>query len=281
MSVPDAQCAQAAVLDPYPPCCTVEGIRVAAFANPQSLFERILLDTRRAASAGRQTMVHYLNVHVANTAFRHRDLQRILGQSSLVYCDGAGVKAGAWLLGQHIPTRLTAADWFLPMLRRYAESGITVFLLGGAPGVPEAAIRVIDREAPGHTVVGVHHGHILDDERLEEEVVSIINRVAPDMLIVGFGTPLQELWIEHNAHRLQVSTFHAVGATMDFISGQVRRCPPWMGRAGLEWLFRLCTDPRRLMSRYLMGNPWFLGRMASRALVQKWKGHEALMKTPE
>lgn len=242
---------------PYPSSVEIEGITVAGFPNPESLFERIVQDAKKPG----QHLVHYLNIHVANTAFVQPDLKRILQTSELVYCDGAGIVLGAKMLSQSLPTRLTAADWLPEMLGYFAEAQCSVFLLGGEPGVPESAMAVLDEIVPHHSVIGAHHGFILKDTELENAVIERINQLKPDILIVGFGTPLQERWIEKNRHQLTVSTIYAIGAVMDFISGKVSRCPRWMGDAGLEWLYRLGTEPNRLLGRYVVGNPWFLGRI--------------------
>jgi N-acetylglucosaminyldiphosphoundecaprenol N-acetyl-beta-D-mannosaminyltransferase len=252
---------------PYPPIVNIEGIPVTGFPNPQSLFKRIAQD----AKTPQQTLVHYLNIHVANTAWMNPALKLSLQTSSLVYCDGAGIVVGSKWLGQPLPTRLTAADWFPEMLGAFAEEKCSVYLLGGEPGVPEAALKVLDRIVPHHSVVGAHHGFILKNTELEDAVIERINQSRPDILIVGFGTPLQEQWIAKNRHRLNVSTIYAIGAVMDFISGHVSRCPRWMGDAGLEWLYRLGTDPKRLLGRYVLGNPWFLSRIGLQVARQRVK----------
>lgn len=252
-------------LSPYPPLSVIEGIPVAGFPNPESLFERII----QMVGLPGQKLVHYLNIHVANAAYGDPALKRSLQTSDLVYCDGAGIMVGSKLLGSPLPTRLTAADWFLDMLRSFAKANCSVYLLGGEPGVPETALEVLNETVPGHTVTGVHHGYILKDPALETVVIDEINRLQPDILIVGFGTPLQEAWIERNRHRLKVPVVYAIGAVMDFVSGRVSRCPRWMGDAGFEWLYRLGTEPQRLLGRYVLGNPWFLSRIAVQAMAQK------------
>jgi N-acetylglucosaminyldiphosphoundecaprenol N-acetyl-beta-D-mannosaminyltransferase len=236
----------------------IEGIPITGFPTPASLFERLVQETRRAG----QSVVYYLNIHVANTAFRNATLKAALQKADLVYCDGAGVVVASNMLGQPLPTRLTAADWFIDMLVYFARQHCRVYLLGGEPGVPEEALSNIAQQVPHHTVVGMHHGFILKNSALEEAVIRDINRLSPDIVIVGFGTPLQELWIEKNRHRLQVPTVYAIGAVLDFVSGKVSRCPGWMGKAGFEWLYRLLTEPSRLLGRYVLGNPWFLSRIA-------------------
>lgn len=250
-------------LEPFPPTVLVEELPISAFPNPESLFERISLETQTTW----QSRIAYLNIHVANTAFHYPDLKGALWNASLIYCDGAGIVTGARLLGLSLPERLTAADWFLPMLEFFSRKKHRVYLLGGAPGVPEATLNVIRKHIPEHSVIGAHHGYILDNPDLESHVIAEINELRPDILLVGFGTPLQELWIERNGDKISTPVLYGIGAVMDFVSGKVSRCPVWMGKAGLEWLYRFYTEPNRLMIRYLIGNPWFLSRMAFRRLL--------------
>ncbi len=235
------------------------------FPDPASLFERVKLEARKAG----QSIVFYLNVHVANTARDRPGLKSILAKGDVVYCDGAGIVVAARMTGQRLPRRLTAADWFLEMLESFAQDGIGVFLLGGEPGVAERAVRVIEERIPNHTVVGWHHGFIAGDPRLERGVIERINQARPHVLIVGFGTPLQEFWIDAHRHELDVPVLYGIGATLDFLSGKVSRCPRWVGDMGFEWLYRLLTEPRRLFFRYTVGNARFIGRMLFTAVRQR------------
>ncbi len=249
----------------FPKAVKIEGIPVMGFNSPESLFERLKHEIRKPG----QSLVYYLNVHVANTARVNSRLKSILKKGDVVYCDGAGIVTASKMLGQPLPTRLTAADWIMDMLEDLANSGHTVFLLGGEPGVSDEAMKVIDEKVPNHSVIGHHHGYIIKDKDLEQSVIDRINELKPDVLIVGFGTPLQESWIDENAHRLNIPVLYAIGATMDFISGRVSRCPAWMGEKGLEWAYRLYTEPKRLFARYVIGNPWFLGRIMFSAAKQQ------------
>lgn len=247
------------------PTVVLEDISLVAFANREGLFQRILRQTRES----RQSVIHYLNIHVANTAFRLPRLKTLLQRSDMVYCDGSGIQLGAWLSGQSIPARFPAADWFIDFLKYLALEDCKVFLLGGMPGVPGRAMETFAAQVPHHSVIGTHHGYILKDPMLERQVIEQINRLRPDLLIVGFGTPLQEFWIEEHRHELKVKTIYGLGAVLDYFSGQVPRCPRWMGNAGLEWLFRLWIEPARLMGRYVVGNPWFLARVGFGLLVNQ------------
>lgn len=246
----------------------IEGISVADFDDPRALFHRI---GRLAAGPGQST-VFYLNIHVANLSHRHPELKRILQRGSLVYCDGAGIVLGARMSGQRLSRRLTAADWIWDFLQHSAENDRTVFLLGSRPAVAKSLPERIARRLPRHTVVGVHHGHFAGDAALEQRIVGMINAAAPDVLMVGLGTPLQELWIERHRHELKTPVICAMGACMDFMSGATRRCPRFMGEHGLEWAYRLYREPRRLFRRYVIGNGWFLTRIAwglARAAVRR------------
>lgn len=263
-----------APIEPFPATVEIEDIPVTAFPNPASLFERLVQESRTPG----QSMVHYLNIHVANTAFSNPRLKQILQQSDLVYCDGAGIVLGSKMLGSPLPTRLTAADWFLEMLGYFAQKQCKVYLLGGDPGVPEQALQEIIEKVPNHTVVGAHHGYILSSQELQQQVFDEINALKPDILVVGFGTPLQEYWMDAHRHKINVPVIYAIGAVMDFVSQKVSRCPQWMGDAGFEWLYRLYTEPGRLGGRYVVGNPWFLTRIAVRALLTSLQSSQAKKK---
>ncbi len=213
----------------------VEEILVTGFPYPTALFDQLIEEVR----SPQQSLIYYLNVHVANSAFRLPKLKRILQQGNLVYCDGAGIAMAAKLLGTPLPGRLTAADWILDLVAYMAEQQVSLYFLGSQPGVPEKALKIIQEKIPNHTVLGAHHGYILKDAELNSRVIDEINQLKPDLVIVGFGTPLQEEWIAEHHKQLNVPAVYAIGAVLDFVTGMVPRCPEWMGRNGLEWLFRL------------------------------------------
>ena len=236
----------------------IEDVPVVNLPSVKDLFQLVLDQVNRP----KQSIVTYLNVHVANTAYENTELKRFLKQADFVYCDGAGIQVGAKILGQpEIDIRLPAADWFIDFFRFMAESGKTVYLLGGQPGVSSRMQAVLDEQVSEHTLVGHHHGYILKEPEVETSVIDEINRLKPDVLIVGFGTPLQEEWITRCQERLDVSVIWPLGAVMDYFTGATQRCPKWMGDMGFEWLYRLMLEPGRMAGRYVKGNPWFLTRM--------------------
>jgi N-acetylglucosaminyldiphosphoundecaprenol N-acetyl-beta-D-mannosaminyltransferase len=204
--------------------------------------------------------VLYANVHVLNTAWADPDLCAILNHADLVYCDGAGVALGARLLGHRLPGRTTGADWIEPLCQACAQQGLLLYFLGGQPGVAERAARRLQARHPGLRVAGAHHGYLADPQ-VCQAAVAAVNAARPDILLVGMGTPTQEKWIAAHRAELRVPVVWAVGALFDFVAGVQPRGPRWMLDNGLEWLYRLWSDPRRLWHRYLIGNPLFVARV--------------------
>lgn len=213
-----------------------------------------------------RAQVMYANVHTLNVAFADEGLRRILCGADLVYCDGAGVRWGARLLGHELPARMTGADWIHELSEACQGWGYWLYFLGGEPGVARLAGEKLCRLYPRLRIAGTHHGYFHARGKENEAVVAEINTVGPQILFVGLGTPLQERWIARNFDRLQVPVVWAVGALMDFVSGRVPRAPGWMTDSGLEWLGRLMVEPGRLWKRYVIGNPLFVWRV----LRQRW-----------
>lgn len=235
----------------------IEDVGVDAIASLTSLFARLAKEARKPD----KSIFAALNVHIANIAFENPALRDFLKRSDVVYCDGAGIVLASRILGTPLPCRFTAADWLFELWAYLSEQGLTTYYLGGEPGIAEKALAQFEERMPQHTVVGVHHGYITQDPALERQVIEQINALKPDVLFVGFGCPLQEFWIERHKNELNVSVFYPIGATLDYLTHKVPRCPIWMGNSGLEWLFRFCVEPRRLFKRYILGNPWFLSRI--------------------
>ena len=255
-------------LGPTRVAADVEGIAVDAFPCVEAMLDRLVAEIRKPGKA----LFFSLNAHGANMARRLPRFRRLLQRADTVVCDGAGIAWASRVLGgPPIPRRLSAGDYMPRLLERLAEEGLTAFFLAGRPGVAEAALARLAERVPRHTVLGCHHGYLSGDPALEERVVARINALRPDLLLVGFGMPLQEYWIEDNLHRLDVGACMPFGATLDYLSGRVPRCPAWLGERGLEWLYRLCLEPRRMAARYLLGNPWFVGRVLAGRLRRAWR----------
>ena len=131
-----------------------------------------------------------------------------------------------------------------------------MFFLGARDGVAAEAGKRLENAVPGLKVHS-HHGHFPKDDESSRAVVDIVNESGAAVLLVGFGMPLQEIWIAKHRAQLRPTIVFAVGATFDYVAGNVARGPQWLTEHGFEWLTRLVVEPRRLWRRYLLGRPEF------------------------
>jgi len=211
----------------------------------------------------KQERILNVNVHGLNLAYEEKWFRDFLNSAEIVFCDGAGVRLGARLLGYNLSPRITYADWAW-QLAEFAEShGFTLFFLGAKPGVAEKAATKLKEHHPNLQIVGIHHGYFdkTPGSSENEAVIDQINAVNPNILLVGFGMPLQEKWLLNNWDKIDANIALTGGAVFDYISGELRRGPKWMTDHGFEWLARLIIEPRRLWKRYIIGNPLFLWRV--------------------
>jgi N-acetylglucosaminyldiphosphoundecaprenol N-acetyl-beta-D-mannosaminyltransferase len=172
--------------------------------------------------------------------------------------DGQPLVWASRLLGAPLPEKISGSDLVLPLLRRSAERGWRVYLLGGAPGAGEEAARAI-RQQLDVNIVGIDAPRVSAEGAATEEpaVLARIEAARPHLVLCAFGAPKQELLIHRIAGRLRPAVLLGIGAGIDFLAGRVRRAPGWMSRSGLEWLYRLAQEPRRLARRYLVDDPKF------------------------
>jgi N-acetylglucosaminyldiphosphoundecaprenol N-acetyl-beta-D-mannosaminyltransferase len=226
-------------------------------AHPAELLRRIL----GFAEDGGRRRVSYVNAHVLNQSCLDGDLRRALKASDLVYCDGYGVRLAAKLIGLPVPHRMTGADWIWGVAALCQESGRSLYLLGSEPGASSEAAAVLRRWYPRLDVQGTHHGYFEIGSPHSERVLEHIAERRPDILLVGMGTPQQELWVDRYFDDIQARVVWTVGALFDYLSGRTPRAPHWISDHGFEWIFRLIVEPRRMWRRYLLGNPAFLYRV--------------------
>lgn len=252
-----------------PECVDVLGVEVAALSRAE-----LLRRAEAAASdASARRTVMYANVHVVNRAQTDPALRRALVSADWVYCDGEGVRLGARLLGSRLPERMTGADFIDELAARCAARAARIFWLGGRPGVAAQALELLAQRSPGLELAGSHHGYFDRHGPESDEVIARINQARPQLLLVGMGTPAQETWVARNRDAIEAPLVWCIGATADFITGEQPRAPRWMSDNGLEWLYRLLDDPRRLFRRYVVGNPLFVLRVLGARLRRG--GHRA------
>lgn len=208
------------------------------------------------------------NVHCLNLAHSDPALRDFLNDAEIVFCDGAGVMLAARLLGRYIPGRITYADWIWHLAAYAAAEGFTLYFLGARPGVAEKAAGKLEDRYPDLKISGIRHGYFdrSPSSPENEAVIEEINAVAPDILLVGFGMPLQERWLMENWRRIDARVALTGGAVFDYVSGELRRGPRTLTDNGFEWLARMIVEPRRLWRRYVVGNPVFLSRVIRQRL---------------
>lgn len=185
-----------------------------------------------------------LNAEMIYRAQESPQLKEIYSRACLVTPDGIGAIWALRRQGYAISKRVTGVALTYNMLELAREQGLSVFLLGAQPGVTEVVAKIL-KELPHQVkVVGTHHGYFADDE--SREIVDLIRNAQPDILLVGLGAPRQDQWIAQYLDELKVPICIGVGGTLDVLAGRVKRAPRVWRRLGLEWLYRLMSEPTRI-----------------------------------
>jgi len=219
---------------------------------PEALAEiEALVDSGTGGAVYTPNVDHVVQAE-SNERFRHA-----YEQASLSLADGAPLLWVARLLGCPLPGKVSGSDILVPLMELAARRGWRVYVLGGAPGVAEAAARLL-AERLGVSVVGADSPTVgPDGSELGGSSVPRIRAAKADLLLVALGAPKQELWIHQADGALGPTVALGIGGTLDFLVGRLRRAPRWISKAGLEWLFRLMQEPRRLWRRYLVEDARF------------------------
>jgi N-acetylglucosaminyldiphosphoundecaprenol N-acetyl-beta-D-mannosaminyltransferase len=186
--------------------------------------------------------------------------------SAIINADGQGVVLAARLLGSPLPERVAGIDLMDALMARAADRGWRVFILGARDEVLERAAGVLGDRHPGLVIAGMRNGYFGEDETAA--VCDQIRAAQPDILFVAMGTPHKELFLAAHGPSLGVPFVMGVGGAIDVVAGVTRRAPVAWQRVGLEWLYRLLQEPRRMFRRYAVTNARF-GLLLGRALVLK------------
>ena len=209
-----------------------------------------------------RTRTHYVafcNVHMVMEAYNNGYFNRALSVADLVVPDGMPLVWAGRRHGFQLQRRVYGPDMFLEFCQATAAKGYRHFLFGGHPGVPETVADRITRLCPGLQIAGTCSPPFRKHTAAEHsEMIAQINNSAVDVLWVALGCPKQELWMYENRHCLNVPVVAGVGQAFDLYAGRVRQAPLWTRDSGLEWVFRLFSNPRRLWRRYLVYNTQFL-----------------------
>lgn len=182
------------------------------------------------------------NPEIVMAAKKDAALRSALGQADLVLADGVGVTKAAAMLKTPLKARVPGIDFATAVIARLAERGGSVYLFGARPGVAEAAAARLAEAYPGLSIAGTSDGYFTDDGPIIEK----INASSPDFLMVCLGSPKQERWMSENAGRLSCGLMAGLGGSLDVLAGNVQRAPEAWRKLGLEWLYRVIKEPKRL-----------------------------------
>jgi len=238
---------------------TIESIKVLGVQVHLLTETRLHQYIADVISEKRRALVLNVNVHCYNMVYHNPWLGDFLNQADIVFCDGAGVVLGAKILGRQLPKRFTPADSMWSLAKLAEQKDFSFFFLGAKPGIADKAVQKLTDRYPDLKIT-THHGYFdktIDSEE-NQRMIRKINASKANILVVGFGMPLQEKWLKENWESLNVNIGFSAGALFDYISGELKRGPRWMTDNSNEWLARLLIEPKRLWRRYLIGNLFFL-----------------------
>ena len=184
------------------------------------------------------------NPEMVMHARKDAEFRRVLNSADLVIPDGIGIVYASRLTSSRISRRVPGIELVADIFAHIKDTGNSVYLLGAAPGVADAAAVRLAEQFPGLNIVGTRHGYFADAD--DDAIITAINAANPDILLVGLGFPRQEKWIYHHKNHLDTKLLIGVGGSLDGLSGRIRRAPEIFQKLGLEWFYRLIRQPKRI-----------------------------------
>ncbi len=229
--------------------------------------DEIISFIQKGIKEHRKGWITGINGQALNLAYESLWLKDFYHHAILNCSEGFGVVIAAFLSGVKIPKRKVWAEWAYELLQMLEKNDYSLFLLGGTDDVGKKAVDNLHTLYPKLRITGQLNGYF--DVNQNDTVIKSINQKKPDVVFVALGMPKQEEWIYRNIDKLNAAIFFPVGALLDYISGKKKRCPRWMSTMGIEWIYRLLTEPHKVWRRYLLGNP----RLVYRALRARFRGY--------
>lgn len=218
-----------------------------------------VMDTVKKKIAGSHRYIIYTpNTEIIMMCQEDREFLELMNSSDINIPDGIGLIYASGIKKHPLKEKVAGYDLSVNLLKLADEQGLKLFAVGGKPGVAEAAMKNVHEKYPGINIAGTQHGyfkgaHLGKGGHQEElEVLENINRAAPDILFVGFGAKKQEQWIEYNKDKINAKIIIGNGGTLDGLAGNVKRAPEIFIKLGLEWLYRLIKEPKRIKRQILL-----------------------------
>jgi N-acetylglucosaminyldiphosphoundecaprenol N-acetyl-beta-D-mannosaminyltransferase len=211
---------------------------------------RILLNSKEQIA-----LINYVNAHGLLLAHKSTDFQNILNKSTILFCDGFGVKVAAKVLKKNLGDRMTPPDWFENLLELLIQQDKKVYFVGDEQEIITKFVIRVKSDFPDLNITGFHNGFFDHSGEENSNLVEEINKSATDIIITGMGMPVQEMWAYNNREKLNVSVVFSTGALFRHYLGVDKRGPKIFNNYGGEWLMRLLFQPKKLWRRYLIGLP--------------------------
>ena len=228
------------------------GIPIHAMTMPQTIDA-----CDHAIQSRKRLMIGVVNVAKIVNMRRQPILGEAVLQSDIVLADGMAIVWASRALRQPLPERIAGIDLFEELLKLANQKRHSIYLLGATQRVMDRLVERITREYPALRIAGSRNGYFEDAEG--EKIAMQVADAQPDMLFLGMTSPKKEVFLARYEELMDVPVCHGVGGSFDVLAGQVKRAPMLWQRLGLEWLYRVCQEPRRMWKRYLVTNTIFMG----------------------
>jgi len=214
---------------------------------------------------GKQIVQNGVNAASIIGLTNNRELIQAYNNSDLINIDGMSMVWAMRFLGYSVPERVACPDLANDVLKLAEKENYSIFLFGAKEASLSQSIKNLKNSFPKLNVAGHRNGYYQASEELA--IVEMINNSNPDILLLGMPSPQKEFFVEKYKDQLQVKYFFGVGGFFDILSGKIKRAPVWMQKSGLEWFYRFIQEPRRMWSRYIIGNIKFIILV----LKEKWR----------
>ena len=195
------------------------------------------------------------------------ELKRIISQCDIINADGMPLVWASKLLGKPLPSRVAGVDLFQELVNICSKRGYKPFFFGAKELIVKDVVKTFTQKYPDLNIAGYRNGYFSEEE--EPEIAEFIKDSGADMLFVGFSSPMKENFLNKWMPIMQVPFCMGVGGSFDIVAGKTKRAPLWMQNAGLEWLYRIYQEPRRMWKRYAKTNPVFCWLLAKEILKNR------------
>ncbi len=218
--------------------------------------EETIHEVERIITDRKPTQHVVINASKVNLMNEDPKLRKIVNDCPLINADGSSILWAARKLSVPLRERVTGIDLFLNLVKLAAKKGYGIYLFGAKEEVVQKVKTVFLNQYPSLRIVGVRNGYFSESD--EPEMVKEMSTSGADMMFVAFSSPMKEYWVNKYLQQLNIPFVMGVGGSFDVVAGVTNRAPKWMQKIGLEWLFRLIQEPRRMWKRYVVGNAQFI-----------------------